>query len=258
MDRIKNASGDPVLASVFSAADLRLFLPTIYEVTPWRVLGGHYGFSVTWPITNFRPESPTAQSSPSGWGMSDLYVSPLTIGWTTGRADFITGYAFDAPTGRYEAGAADNFGMGMWSHELQGGTTVYLDSRKIFSVATSAFLEFHSKKKDQDLRVGPILTLEGGAAYNIEKIGGAFGVGYSLQTKVADDTGSDLPLTALRALNLYGRNRVFSIGPDLTTGIFEKGRTMGFVNVRYLWESAARSSFEGSTWFVAFNVARLH
>jgi len=258
VEKAEVISGDPVLASVFSAADLRLFLPTIYEVTPWRVLGGHYGFSVTWPITNFRPESPTAQSSPSGWGMSDLYVSPLTIGWTTGRADFITGYAFDAPTGRYEAGAADNFGMGMWSHELQGGTTVYLDSRKIFSVATSAFLEFHSKKKDQDLRVGPILTLEGGAAYNIEKIGGAFGVGYSLQTKVADDTGSDLPLTALRALNLYGRNRVFSIGPDLTTGIFEKGRTMGFVNVRYLWESAARSSFEGSTWFVAFNVARLH
>ena len=44
-----------------------------------------------------------------------------------GRADFIAGYGFYAPTGRYEAGADDNIGLGMWSHEIQGGTTLYVN-----------------------------------------------------------------------------------------------------------------------------------
>jgi hypothetical protein len=66
-------------------------------------------------------------SEENHWAFSDLYVAPLNLGWTTSRADFIAGYAFSAPTGKYEVGGSDNQGLGMWSHELQGGTTVYLD-----------------------------------------------------------------------------------------------------------------------------------
>jgi hypothetical protein len=47
------------------------------------------------------------------------------------------------------------------------------------------YLEMHSNKKDQDLKVGTLLTLEGGVAYNVPKIGGAFGVGYYLQNKLS-------------------------------------------------------------------------
>jgi hypothetical protein len=57
----------------------------------------------------------------------------------------------------------------MWSHEVQGGTTVYLDAAKKFSAATTAYLEMHSNKKDQDLKVGNLLTLEGGVAYNVRR-----------------------------------------------------------------------------------------
>ena len=46
-------------------------------------------------------------------------------------------------------------------------------------------------------------------------------------------------------------------GPDLTTGVFEHGRTIGFLNFRYYWESGARSSFEGGTLFASFTIARL-
>ena len=68
----------------------------------------------------------------------------------------------------------DNVGLGMWSQEIQAGTTVYLDSAKKVSAAATAYVEFHSNKKDQDLKAGNLLTLEGGAAYNVPKIGGAF------------------------------------------------------------------------------------
>ena len=114
----------------------------------------------------------------------------------------------------------------------------------------------HSNKKDQDLKVGNLLTLEGGFAYNVPKIGGAFGIGYFLQNKLSDDSGRDLPLVPLPALNLYGHNKLFGIGPDVTMGVFNKGGTIGLVNVRYLWESAGKSTFQGSTFLVGFTIAR--
>jgi hypothetical protein len=114
----------------------------------------------------------------------------------------------------------------------------------------------HSNKKDQDLKVGTLLTLEGGVAYNVPKIGGAFGVGYYLQNKLTDDSGADVPVSALQALNLYGQNRLFGIGPDVTMAIFQRGGTIGLVNVRYLWESGGRSSFQGSTFVVGLTIAK--
>jgi len=256
-DRLKDNSGNLALPNVFQGFDLRLVIPTVYGVTKKKIFGGNYGFTIAPPFTAFVPERADAQTSNTDWGISDLYVAPLNLGWTKNRADFVVGYAFNAPTGKYEVGASDNTGLGMWSHEIQGGTTVYLDKAKKYTVATSAFLELHTKKKDQDIRVGDILTLEGGAAYNIEKLGAAFGVGYAYQGKVTNDSGSDIPVVAMKATNLYGKNRVFGIGPDLTTGVFEHGRTFGLLNFRYFWESGARSSFEGGTMFASFTVGWL-
>jgi hypothetical protein len=68
-------------------------------------------------------------------------------------------------------------------------------------------------------------------------IGGAFGVGYFLKNKLSNDSGADLPVTSLQALNLYGENQLFGVGPDVTMTLFQKGGTIGIVNVRYLWES---------------------
>jgi hypothetical protein len=256
-DRIKDNNGELSLPGVFQGFDLRFVIPTIYGVTSKKILGGNYGFAIAPPFTAFVPERTSAQPPENHWGISDTYFAPLNLGWAKTRADFIVGYAFNAPTGKYEVGGSDNTGLGMWSHEIQGGTTVYLDSAKKYTVATSAFLELHTKKKDQDIKVGDILTLEGGAAYNIEKIGGAFGVGYAYQGKLTNDSGADIPVAGLRAINLYGKNRVFGVGPDLTTGVFEHGRTIGFLNFRYYWESGARSSFEGGTMFASFTIARL-
>jgi len=256
-DELRYADGKSVQSGAFGGFNLDYFIPTIYGVTRKKLLGGTYGFAIAPPFTNYRPEVVSEDNQVSGWGLSDTYISPFILGWMTPRADFVVGYAFSAPTGHYEVGGDSNFGLGMWSHEIQGGTTVYLDSSKKYSVATSAFLEMHTKKKDQDLRVGNILTLEGGAGYNIEKIGGAFGVGYAYQQKVSDDSGSDVPVGALRLLNLYGRNHVLSWGPDVTTGLFQKGRTVGSLTVRYFWDTAGKSTTQGSILSISFTVGRV-
>jgi len=257
VDEIRNADGKSLLPGLFDGYTLHLLSPSFYAVTPKKLLGGNYGFSISMPFTNYRPERVSERTKVSPWGASDLYVAPFILGWTADRADFIVSYAFDAPTGNYEVGGENNYGLGMWSHEIQAGTTVYLDSMKKFSVATSAFLEMHTKKKDQDLRVGNILTLEGGAGYNVEKIGGAFGVGYSFQQKVSNDSGADVAVAALQALNLYGKDRVLSWGPDVTTGLFKRGRTVGSLTVRYLWDTLGKSSPQGNILFVSFTIGRL-
>ena len=60
----------------------------------------------------------------------------------------------------------------------------------------------------------------------------------------------------LRGLNLRGKNRIFGIGPDVTMGLFQRGANAGLLNVRYLWDSAAKSSFEGGTLWVSLTIAR--
>jgi hypothetical protein len=255
VDHVKDADGDTFLTP-FQGFDVRAFFPTIVAVTPRKVLGANYGIMVAFPSSTIRPERASLEVVEPNWGFSDMYIVPLHLGWHTPRADYVAGYGFFAPTGRYEPGASDNAGLGMWGNEIQGGTTVFLDAARTVSVATTAFLEFHSNKKDQDLKVGTMLTLEGGGAYNVPKIGGAFGIGYYLQNKLSDDSGADVPVAALRALNLYGQNRLFGIGPDVTMAVFQRGGTIGLVNVRYLWESAAASSFQGSTFVIGLTIAR--
>jgi len=257
-DAIKDADGNPFLPTQFGGFDLRIVPLTAIVVTPRKFLGANYGFMAAFTFSTIKPERVNEDvADQTDWGFSDTYVVPLMLGWHTPRADYVAGYGFYAPTGRYEAGASDNVGLGMWSHEIQAGVTAYLDEAKRISLATTAYLEIHSKKKDQDLKVGNLLTLEGGAAYNVPKLGGAFGIAYALQNKISDDSGRDIPEAILRALNLRGRNRIFGIGPDVTMGVFQRGTTAGLVNVRYLWDSAAKTSFEGGTFWMSFTLAKL-
>ena len=92
-----------------------------------------------------------------------------------------------APTGRYTDGASDNTGLGMWSYELYGGTTVYLNEDRTWSFAALAFYETHSSKDDSDVKVGDILTIEGGLGKSWANGAAAFGVSYFAQWKVSED-----------------------------------------------------------------------
>jgi len=130
-------------------------------VTSKTFLGANYGFMVAPSFSTIRPERVALEAVEPDWGFNDTYVVPLHLGWHTPRADFVAGYGLFAPTGKYQAGASDNVGLGMWSHEIQAGTTLYLDTAKTFSAATTAFFEMHSNKRDQPEEfVPPGKTLE--------------------------------------------------------------------------------------------------
>lgn len=76
----------------------------------------------------------------------------------------------------------------MWSYELSAGTTVYVDKSKPFSVATTAFWETHLTKEGTDgVRVGQLLTLEGGVGRSFLQGAGHVGLAYYAQWKLTHD-----------------------------------------------------------------------
>ena len=163
-------------------------------VTSKKFLGANYGFMVALPFSTIRPERAALEPRRTGLGLQrHVCRAAASRAGITRALTSSPGMASLRRPGKYEAGASDNVGLGMWSHEASGGTTVYLDAAKKFSAATTAFLEMHSNKKDQDLKVGTLLTLEGGVAYNVPKIGGAFGVATTCRTSCRTTAARTFP-----------------------------------------------------------------
>src|SRR5207253_3104406 len=123
-------------------------VPLFYYVTPKKVFGANFGMMAVIPTASGSLEAPGfGVTEKAGYGMSDLYVMPAQLGWHFTLADVTTGFAFFAPTGRYTAGASDNLGKGMWSYEVSGGGTAYLDRSRSISVSTMAYWETHTAKE---------------------------------------------------------------------------------------------------------------
>jgi hypothetical protein len=230
-------------------------VPLVYYVSTKKLFGANIGMMAVLPVANGSLEAPgLGLSEAASTGLSDLYVQPLQLGWHTRRADFVSGVAFFAPTGRYSAGASDNLGKGMWSYEVSGGGTVYLDAARTVSVATTAFWETHSRKDGEiqvenitlsNVRVGQLVTLEGGVGKTFLHGAASIGAAYYAQWKVtADDLG--LP----NGQGVPEQHRVWGIGPDVTIPIATKTRLLSLVNVRYMWEGGARLKTQGQTFVI--------
>jgi hypothetical protein len=242
-DRINDLNGTKVNRSgdllVGGGAPLLIF------TSKKKFLGGNYGATVVLPFLNIGFDAPRFGQQ-TGVGLADMYIQPVSLGWHLKQADFNTAYGIFIPTGRYTAGANDNIGLGMWGHELSAGTTVYFDKAKVWQVATSAALEFHTQKRDSVEKVGNLLTLEGGAGRSFLKGAAKAGLVYYSQWKLTDDTLSP-PLTLL----VRGKNSVTGLGPELTIPLASKSKLYGFVTVRYEWEVYARTTTQGNAFLLS-------
>src|SRR5262245_28374394 len=59
-----------------------------------------------------------------------MFLQPINLRWRKPRADFMIAYGLYLPTGRYQDGADNNTGLGMWAQEVLLGTTVFLNQTK--------------------------------------------------------------------------------------------------------------------------------
>jgi hypothetical protein len=247
-DSLKNRDGDSVSIDPEErgSLDVNAYVFGLVWVSEFKILGGNYSFQIFPAFTDNTLAAPILDLDESvDTGFTDLYFQPVNLGWHRDRADFIAGLGIFAPTGKYEPEGSDNLGLGMWSFELFAGTTVYLDEAKSWHFATTAFFETHTEKEDTDIKVGNILTLEGGLGKSFMEGAVNVGAAYYAQWKLTDDDlGLDIDLPGRRGL---GKHRVYGAGPEVTIPIATKKKLYGFINARYFWEFGARTTLEGNT-----------
>jgi hypothetical protein len=247
-DTLRDKNGDSFPAtSSGGSVDVQAAVAGLVWTTDIELFGGKYGFAVFPAVTNNAVEFPALQTdTETSTGLADLYIQPLILGWTTARADFMAGLGIYAPTGRYDADADDNRGLGMWSYEAFAGTTVYFDEARSWHLAATAFFETHGEKEDSDIRVGDIVTIEGGLGKSFMDGAASAGIAYYAQWKVSsDDFGASLP-----GGPRVGKHEVYGIGPEVTLPLASKSKLYGFANLRYFWETGAKSTLEGETLLV--------
>src|SRR5262245_359315 len=134
----------------------------VLAVTNARILGANVGAQVI-PVAFMKSRIEGANLDvPGEFAFTDIYFQPLWLGWHCTRADFVLGWGFFAPTGKWDLRGTDNSGLGMWSNDFQAGTTIHLDENHLWTTSLLATYEIHSHKEDTDLKVGDILTIEGG------------------------------------------------------------------------------------------------
>jgi len=241
-DTIKDNNGNAVTlpGSLTSTADVIL----VSLVTNYKLFGGKVGASIGFPFIKNRIQFNSLDVRTS-FAYTDTFAG-VTLGWNLKRADITAGYNLYMPTGKFEPNATDNTGLGIWANEFTLGSTVYLDQKRTWNAAATFALEFNSDKRDTNIHVGDLGTIEGGLARTFYKKASGpipivmnLGVAGYAQFKITGDSGSDIP-PALRGL----KDRVFALGPEFN--IFIPGPRLSLV-ARFEPEFGARNRTQGQT-----------
>lgn len=254
-DTLRDRNGDKVnrlpignlTFNVDTEVDAFNVIPALTYVTPWQILGARYGLLLLQPFGNTTVQAALEETSnpefalhidEDGFGLGDTYVRPLWLGWDFGRADLATSYGIYAPSGKYEGGAADNIGLGMWTHEFMLAGALYLDRQRGTALVLAGLYEIHQNKQDVDIRPGSHVTVHYGISQYLPVsktvLGELAALGYG-QWQVTRDSGSD-------ATNKEVKDRIYAIGLQGSLTYLPWRMQFSF---HWLHEFKAQARFEG-------------
>ena len=168
-DTLKNGNGNTV--PLTGSYDIWAVENIFFYVPKFKFLGAKLAFYVVAPtiadgsLTVGSLRFPNVALEAGGYGITDTWVQPVTLGWDLKRADVYVGYAFMAPTGRYSPGAPDNVGSGYWGNHFNTATTFYITKNKGTSASLFTDWEFHGSKttaRGTSATPGQTFTMEWG------------------------------------------------------------------------------------------------
>ena len=246
-DESKGAEGEVVATGHNSVLmDLNSFV----WVSRKEILGATYSASATLPIANNSLASDATGAISGGGGFADSYYQPVILGWRTERVGIRAIYGFLAPTGRFEAGEADNVGSGYWTHCLASGQTVYLTPDRRTAISAFQMYEFHTRQEGTSIQPGQTISLD----YSVTRMlplgedmtlqAGV--VGYE-QRQTTDKSGPGIPsdqAEAHYAVNALG----------FASNLSLPARRVG-LGLKYYKEFSNRSTFQGYSLQISGSVA---
>jgi hypothetical protein len=158
-DRLNDSQGDQTpltgIYSVWAVENLFFYVPNK------KILGGKLMTGIVAPtFANGSVTVTQLGANAGGFGIADILVQPVTLGWKLKRADLWIGDGFVAPTGRYTPGASDNIGSGYWGNQVMSGSTVYLTKNKGTSANLFTDWETHGTKEGSNITPGQTFTME--------------------------------------------------------------------------------------------------
>lgn len=178
-------------------------------------LAAYVNASVGLPVAHVTIDSDRLEAAIDRYGLADLYVQPLRLGWRLPHLDLVTGYAFYVPTGRFEPGPRGGVSRAQWSHEFSAGGTVSFDREKSWTLSVLGSYELNQPKLGIDITRGDTVQLQGGLGKTLFGFLDVGVVGYALW-QVRDDRGHALP-PLLRG----ARDQTYGIGAELGVTVRE-------------------------------------
>lgn len=246
--------------------DMYAVSPTFIWVSDWKIAGAKYAAYIAPSFANASVGAALAtetgrgiDASTSSFGVGDLFVQPVWLGWSLTNWDLALGYGFYAPIGKYntetvtlpvvgafETESTDNIGLGFWTHQIQGAASWYPWADKRMAVAGAATYEIHGNKEDFDLTPGQNLTFNWGISQYLPlsadqklllEVGPA---GYD-SWQITDDSGRD-------ARNPDAHDQVHAVGGQLGLTYVPWNTVL---NAHYFYEFEAKDRFQGQSFGVS-------
>jgi hypothetical protein len=254
-DKANSINAGPVTLNVDTEVDSLILAPAFVWVSPWKFLGARYAAQIVPTFGNtsvqaaLRTETGFGEDvDESQFGVGDLYVKPVWLGWDGTHYSVAAGYGFYAPVGKYDNGDADNIGLGFWTHEFQVATAWYPWESRGTAVTLAGTYEIHSEIDDVNITPGDRVSLNWGISQYLPlnkanslllEVGA---LGYS-QWQVEKDSGSDVDT------RFNPKDQVHAAGGQI--GLLYAPWN-AFVQFHGLQEFGAEARFEGQffTWTI--------
>jgi len=260
-DSFRDRNGDKVNSinlgntklKVDTEVDAFILAPAFVWVSPWKFLGARYGAQIVPTFGNTSVQAALRTETGFGvdvdesqFGVGDLFVKPVWLGWDGAHYSATAGYGFYAPVGKYDNGDAHNIGLGFWTHEFQLATAWYPWEHRGTAVTLTGNYEIHSEYEDVNITPGDRVTLNWGISQYLPlneanslilEVGP---MGYS-QWQVEKDSGSDVNK------NFIPKDQIHAAGGQIGL-IYTPWNA--FIQFHGLQEFGAEARFEGQyfTW----------
>lgn len=217
-------------------------------VTERKVLGGQYAFAFALPLANADikasvtgPLGNTFSESDDTFGVGDVIVSPVVLGWHNGKVHSNFNVSVYLPTGEYTAGALANLSKNYPSLQFQGAVT-WMDPQSGWALSGAATYLFNAENQTTDYRTGQLLHFDGAVtkAFGEWRLGA---VGYAM-IQTTGDSGAGAKLGDFKS-------EVYGAGPFVSYDAKIGERPVTFL-LKWYHEFGAENTFEGDTVTAAF------
>jgi len=221
--------------------DIFAIVPTLIWVSPFKLLGADYAAYIAPPLGStsvgaaLNAREFGREVDDSQFGIGDLFVQPLWLGWHGERFDVSLGYGVYAPTGKYDAGDRDNIGLGFWTNQFQLSGLFYVDKLKATAIMLAVTYEIHSNKDGVDITPGDSVSFEWGISQYLSERLEVGVAGYSTW-QVENDSGSDVVFRGVK-------DQVHAAGGQISYWPLKEKLNIA---IRHLREFEAHARFQGS------------